>query len=455
MPDIQEVINAQAAILGLSHFAALRRLPFFASFYALLERIAHEQVKKPPAGLVRAWSGFERELSARGGDFPMAVYQFACMDDNEFNIAAENSERVKMMPSLQASGGKDLSRLRALALFDVAGLSTLVAQKLALQGMTCEAELAPMTNARRMNREITNWFHIGSYLQNACRYGTGCLSAGNFFYWGDGGAAGPAKSSGGLVAVRNPDAIRLSGLSGYEDQRRPIIDNTLSFLAGRSSNNILLYGDRGTGKSATVKAICNEYARKGLRLVELRKENLPQLRAIMEQLGARGLYFIIFIDDLSFEAGDSAFTSLKGVLEGGVEKRPANVLVYATSNRRHFIHEKQSDRPASQSDVRSFDTMQEQLSLADRFGLTVVFASPSQAEYLAIAEFLADAAGLFTSINDVASIEIPHSPTLVPVTREVFRGNALRWERWFNGRSPRTAAQYVDWLLYDKPFPWD
>jgi predicted AAA+ superfamily ATPase len=251
------------------------------------------------------------------------------------------------------------------------------------------------------------------------------------------------RYAAGLVGVCNPDGVCLADLSGYEEQRRPVIDNTLAFLEGKAANNILLYGDRGTGKSATVKAICNEYAHRGLRLVELRKENLHQLRGILEWLGERGLYFIVFIDDLSFETGDPSFTFLKGVLEGGVEKRPANVLVYATSNRRHFIHEKQGDRPSSQSDVRAFDTMQEQLSLADRFGLTVVFSCPSQDEYLSIAEFLGDKAGLF----DAAATAID--------TRQMFRDNALRWERWFNGRSPRTAAQYVDWLLGEKPFPWE
>jgi predicted AAA+ superfamily ATPase len=141
----------------------------------------------------------------------------------------------------------------------------------------------------------------------------------------------------------------------------------------------------------------------------------------------------VFIDDLSFESTDDSFTGLKALLEGGVERKPANVVVYATSNRRHLVKERQSDRP--DGDVRAFDTMQEQLSLADRFGLTVVFSAPNQDEYLGIAEFLARERGIPTG--------------------ETFRANALRWERWFNGRSPRTAVQFVDWAAGGDGFPWE
>jgi predicted AAA+ superfamily ATPase len=212
--------------------------------------------------------------------------------------------------------------------------------------------------------------------------------------------------------------------------------------AGGAANNILLYGDRGTGKSATVKAICNEFAPQGLRLVEMRKEALRQLPKIMEWLSCRALRFILFIDDLSFEPGDAGFTLLKALLEGGIEAKPENVIVYATSNRRHLIKENMADRPASSGEVRAFDTMQEQLSLADRFGLTVIFTAPAQDDYLKIARFIAEKNGI-----------LPASPSQEAL-RE-FNGNALKWERWFNGRSPRTARQFVDWLAGGAGFPWD
>jgi predicted AAA+ superfamily ATPase len=157
----------------------------------------------------------------------------------------------------------------------------------------------------------------------------------------------------------------------------------------------------------------------------------------------------VFIDDLSFETTDDSFTTLKALLEGGIESRPSNVVVYATSNRRHLVKERFADRPttamaseaASTGDVRAFDTMQEQFSLADRFGVTVVCTSPTQDEYLSIACFIAGQRGLLSGAGEE---ELKN-----------FRDNALRWERWFNGRSPRTAVQYVDWLAGGTDFPWE
>jgi predicted AAA+ superfamily ATPase len=258
--------------------------------------------------------------------------------------------------------------------------------------------------------------------------------------------------------VRNPDRIGLTDLSGYEEQRSVVITNTLRFLEGKPAHNLLLYGDRGTGKSATVKAVCNEYIRRGLRLLELRKGDLPQLPALLETLSSRALRFIVFIDDLSFETADDSFTGFKALLEGGMEARPANVLIYATSNRRHLVKERLADRPttamaaeSATGDLRAFDTMQEQFSLADRFGLTVVFSAPDQEEYLKIAEFIAEQRGLLPASGPGQKPGVREDRA----DRRLFRENALRWERWFNGRSPRTAVQYVDWAAGGAGFPWE
>ena len=217
------------------------------------------------------------------------------------------------------------------------------------------------------------------------------------------------------------------------------------------ANNVLLYGYRGTGKSATVKAVCSKFADKGLRLVYVSKKELTELPQILQALSRRGLCFVIFIDDLSFESGDDNFNALKGVLEGGIDERPNNVVIYATSNRRHLVKESHADRPengavTSAGDLRSFDTMQEKLSLADRFGITVVFASCSQDEYLHIAEHIARGRGVLQDAKGGAS----------DTALAAFRENALRWERWCNGRSPRTAKQYVDFLESGAAvFPWE
>jgi predicted AAA+ superfamily ATPase len=272
---------------------------------------------------------------------------------------------------------------------------------------------------------------LGNYIAG---HGAGLLGQYHAFYWED---------SGSLSPVRNPDPVGLSGLSGYEDQRALVVSNTRRFIEGKPANNLLLYGDRGTGKSATVKAVCNEFAPQGLRLLELRKPDLARLPAILETLASRGVRFVIFIDDLSFESTDDSFTTLKALLEGGVEAKPANVVVYATSNRRHLIKERFSDRPVAAVDgeVRAFDTMQGQFSLADRFGLTVIFTTPSPEEYQDIACFIAEKRGLLKAGDEGA--------------RKAFRENALRWERWFNGRSPRTAVQYADWVEGGEGFPWE
>jgi predicted AAA+ superfamily ATPase len=187
-----------------------------------------------------------------------------------------------------------------------------------------------------------------------------------------------------------------------------------------------------------------------LRLLELHKGDLVDLPVILDLLASRSLHFIVFIDDLSFETTDDAFTTLKAFLEGGVETRPDNVVIYATSNRRHLVKERLMDRPttamaadaASSGDVRAFDTMQEQFSLADRFGVTVVYAAPSQDEYLEIACFIAKQRGMLTAASGEKTLQR-------------FREDALRWERWFNGRSPRTAVQYVDWVAGGDGFPWE
>jgi predicted AAA+ superfamily ATPase len=264
----------------------------------------------------------------------------------------------------------------------------------------------------------------------------------------------PALLSLYLCPVQNPDPVRIGDLCGYEEQRSTVIANTLRFLEGKQANNLLLYGDRGTGKSATVKAVCNEYADRSLKLIEINKQDLTQLRAIMDMLAERAPGFVLFIDDLSFETADDSFRGLKALLEGGVETRPKNVVIYATSNRRHLVKERTADRPTtaeaaeaiSTGDVRAFDAMQEQFSLADRFGLTVVFTAPAQEEYLCIAEHIAERRGIFSTTVNAAS---------ATAERERFRNNALRWERWFNGRSPRTAVQYVDWVSGGADFPWE
>ena len=235
-----------------------------------------------------------------------------------------------------------------------------------------------------------------------------------------------------LQGVISLDPIKMDNLIGYEIERQKVIDNTLTFLQGYPANNMLLYGGRGTGKSSTVKALLNEYYDKGLRIIEISKEHLATFPKVIRIIKDYPQKFILFIDDLSFEDGKGAYTSLKAVLEGGLETRPSNVVIYATSNRKHLIKESFSDRSGLSSsnvddEVRARDTMQEKLSLSDRFGITVTFSTPDQKQYLEIVE------GLVKSRN-------------LQIDQDVLYRKAIQWEMWYNARSPRTATQFVDWL---------
>jgi predicted AAA+ superfamily ATPase len=474
---IEAAETALADIAGLVLFANVRDQPLMRAFKELLEQVAS---KGPPASglsLVRSWASFmaslvETELSCGEaaahpgyGNFYHALAWMTLRDDNLFTRTAEvhpGTGGFDRFPQVLLTLAQiDLSRLGRIAAFDIPGLGFYVGAFLRegfpfldkpAHAIEEEARLLWAAEGKRAGvypildslfPEHTDWaaglVNFAGYIQ---RVGAGTLGLYRSFRW----AGFPEM---GLKPVLNPDPVQLSSLAGYEEQRSVVIANTLRFLEGKPANNLLLYGDRGTGKSATVKAVCNEYAHRGLRLLEVPKGKLVQLPEILETLRFRGLRFIIFIDDLSFEKADDSFTALKMLLEGGIEVRPSQAVIYATSNRRHLVKEYAADRPTTAmaadalatGDMRAFDTMQEQFSLADRFGLTVVFAAPGQEEFLRIAEFIARDRGIITD-----------APQEVWKT---FRENALRWERWFNGRSPRTAVQYVDWVAGGGGFPWD
>ena len=197
---------------------------------------------------------------------------------------------------------------------------------------------------------------------------------------------------GKLIPLKNPDPQRLSQLSGYEMEREKVIANTMALLNDKPAPNVLLYGDAGTGKSSTVKAIANEYKYKGLRLIELTKAQLGELPAVIEKIAGNPLKFIIFIDDVSFSADDDNFSALKAVLEGSAAAKTPNMTIYCTSNRRHLVRERFSDR--SGDDVHASDTREELVSLSERFGLKVPFLKPNKDTYLQIVESLAEQYGI-------------------------------------------------------------
>jgi predicted AAA+ superfamily ATPase len=395
--------------------------------------------ESPPLDLQRRWAALIGELAAGSGFFSR-VRELALTSDNPFTLAAEQGREAGAL--LDQAAGDDLDRLRRVAGFDIPALGFNIAlymRSLGLEDAAAGIEAEARSLWRLEGQEQTGGGLFGPAESGGSlealsaqigRRGAGIFSRRGFFRWEK-----PSGAPGFPRPVLNGDPVSLADLSGYRSQRSLVLDNTLSFLEGKAANNLLLYGDRGTGKSATVKAVCREFLDRGLRLLELRKEDMAELPAVLEFTASRGLKFAVFIDDLSFENLDDSFTGLKALLEGGAEARPANTVIYATSNRRHLVRERQADRPGGDGEIRSFDTMQEQLSLSDRFGLTVFFTAPSQEEYLDIACFIAEKRGLAPDA--------------------VFRENALRWEKWFNGRSPRTASQFVAWLGGARPFPWE
>lgn len=230
--------------------------------------------------------------------------------------------------------------------------------------------------------------------------------------------------------INNMDMVMLDDLVGYEIQKKKLVDNTRAFVEGRKANNVLLFGDSGTGKSTSIKAIVNEFYADGLRMIEIYKHQFQDLSSVIAQIKNRNYRFIIYMDDLSFEEFEIEYKFLKAVIEGGVETRPDNILIYATSNRRHLIKENWSDRNDVEMDngLHRSDTMEEKLSLVHRFGVTINYSKPTQKEYFHIVCELARKAGIALSEKELCA-------------------EANKWELSHGGISGRTAQQFVNYLL--------
>ncbi|MBI2863517.1 MAG: ATP-binding protein [Chloroflexi bacterium] len=355
-------------------------------------------------------------------------------DENAFSRKAEVANWEEIGPSLLQAVRSDLRLLQLLFQFD-ARLASQAAELCvenpagawprwdafnALGGQKAGGRLAEMK--RKFARSL-NWSDLAADLADHHQQtGVGLFGHYRAFRWlrRDG--------AGSLEGISHPDPIRLDQIIGYEPERQLLIQNTEHFLAGYPANNVLLYGDRGTGKSSTVKSLLNEYGCRGLRMVEVSKQQLDDFPQILTLLRERRERFILFVDDLSFEDDETHYKELKAVLEGGLEARPDNVLLYATSNRRHLIRERFGDRQEGLAEeIHPGDTFEEKLSLSDRFGITLTFLSPDQDRYLNIVEGLARQRRL-------------------TIPADALRQRALQWATRHNGRSGRTARQFIDFL---------
>lgn len=231
-----------------------------------------------------------------------------------------------------------------------------------------------------------------------------------------------------IVPITNIAHVHLDDLVGYETAKKKLIANTEAFVKGKRANNCLLYGDAGTGKSSSIKAILNQYYDQGLRMIEVYKHQFQDLNDVIDQIKNRKYKFIIYMDDLSFEEFEIEYKYLKAVIEGGLEKKPENVLIYATSNRRHLIRETFKDKADRDEELHTNDTVQEKLSLVARFGVTIYYGSPDKKEFQQIVTELARQNG----------IEMPEETLLL---------EANKWELGHGGLSGRTAQQFIDYLL--------
>lgn len=346
------------------------------------------------------------------------------------NLLAQKVRLALPGASLLAAARHDLTRLQLLFGLDLAALGNKIrllaktndlpdllnftnlpkpAASLSSQGQALKQKLATATEWSACLPDLLEFYR--SYdASDFARY--------HAFRW----------RQGKLEPVPVYDPQRLEDLVGYEREREQVVANTVQFLAGAGANNVLLYGARGTGKSSTVKGLLNRYSAQGLRIIEVQKNELGDYPLIAELVRQRPEKFLLFIDDLSFEADEVSYKDLKALLEGNLEARPQNLLIYATSNRRHLVKEFFQDNPRPDNEeVAAWDTVEEKISLSDRFGLNITFISPTQREYLQIVDALAKLAG-------------------IEMQQEILHRRALQWELSHSGRSGRVARQFVDQL---------
>ncbi len=399
-------------LLSLTIYRKVLEQPVTAALLALYRAAdSHD-----PEAFCAGWGALCAELADRGqfSSLPSAVAEEVLADENAFVslLAADRlrvtdrGEALAVPEELIGLARRDLDVLYRAASADAAAL---------LEGLEpAPGVRLPCWGTRPAPTPLDRpWDACVDALRDYHRlHGCGCFTSHRAFLWRD----------GEMLPVEHPDPIRLSNLKGYEYQRRIAVDNTRAFLDGFEANNMLLYGDRGTGKSSTVKALLNEYADEGLRMIEMPKEFLRQLPNLTGHLASVPMKFIVFIDDLSFTDDDDSFAALKAVLEGGLASRPANVVIYATSNRRHLLKETFSSRQGDE--VHSADTVQEAVSLSDRFGISLTFLMPDKQRFLDIVEQIADDRGL-------------------RVEKKTLLDAAERWALERGARSPRYARQFI------------
>ena len=408
---MNNVNRTKLLLSSLSVFRGIMKRSVVKAYYKLLLSLDSE-----PDEFLNAYGDFYSLISERGfsSRLAYAMTEAALFDENCFTRAAAAGKYDTLPDNVLKAVKRDCEAILAA--------SSLTSEEV-LRAYKYYDEIQEIADSlpRWEAGECAPSFKMfdGS-LKNVARYykenGCGIFARYKAFIWRD----------GDIRPVLHPDRIDMDSFTGYEIQRDMVVNNTKSFIEGKSCNNCLLYGDKGTGKSSTVKAIANEFRKDGLRIVEIPKERLIDFPILVDKIAALPMKFIIFIDDLSFQKQDQSYTTLKAVLEGGLAARPDNALIYATSNRRHLVKESFSDR--TDDDVNTRDNMQESLSLSDRFGLAVCYSIPTKKEFVDIVIALARQKGINMSDKELEM-------------------GAERFALSRGGRSPRCAKQYVESLF--------
>ncbi len=361
------------------------------------------------------------KFSFCGNLFKNHILNLFLYNENRFSLYCENNTNVENS-SLYSLAANDIKILKYLTEIDLSKLSN---NTFAINEITNyvpvnkeENELLTYMNTMSDNSDILNSL-IKFYNTSGC----GEISLYRSFKFND--------ELGKITPIEKPDPITFDDIIGYKAQTEELINNTAAFVKGFPANNVLLVGSRGTGKSSSVKALVNKYFENGLRLIEITKEQIVKLPQILAVLKNRGRKFIIFIDDLSFDEQEIQYKYMKSLLDGGSESKPDNVLFYATSNRRHLIQEKWSDRQHGSDDaeIHTQDTLNEKLSLADRFGITITYPKPTPTEYNEMVKIMA------ARLN-------------IPLSEQDLEKEALKWQMNQKGISGRTAKQFINNLAW-------
>ncbi|MCF2661707.1 ATP-binding protein [Pseudoflavonifractor phocaeensis] len=392
-------LNAlRAALRGLSAYREIKDRPVMAQTVRLLDALAHDRGEDA----LDAYTGLFYLLRQEGfSGLGAWLWDYLRYTESPYALLAE---RGGSDPALESAARRDVDTLVLLAGTDcdryIDAMKDLLPSDYApvLAGLPRWRAAAP--------------FDFDALTRFYREHGAGLYARYRAFLW----------ENGQLVPVPDPDCPMPEDLLGYELQRDQVEANTRQLVAGHPANNVLLFGDGGTGKSATVKSMLYLPGMEDLRLIEIQKENLTGLPQLMRSLGGRRQKFILFIDDLAFDQDDKTYSSLKTILEGSLEKRPVNVAIYATSNRRHLVRQNFSDRGSDEVDAA--ETISEKTALAERFGLRIPYLTMNKASYLALVDHLAAQAG-------------------IQMAPEILHAQAMTWEIRHSGRTPRVARQFI------------